>query len=56
MNEVAAAWEEGAKVLPPKVPKVEQLNGDALVPLPAQVVQEPEALAALVSVQLKAEP
>ena len=55
-NEVAAACEEGVKVLPPKFPKLEQLNGDALVPVPAQVVQEPGALAELVSVQLKDEP
>jgi len=55
-NEVAAACEEEVKVVPPKFPKLEQLNGDALVPVPAQVVQEPGALAVLVSVQLKDEP
>lgn len=52
-NEVAAACEEGVKVVPPKSAKLEQLNGDALVPVPAQVVQLPVALAALVSVQSK---
>lgn len=53
--DVAAALAVDVKAVPPNVPKAEQLNGDTLVPLPIQVVQDPGVLTEFVSVQLKFE-
>ena len=52
---MADAWLDAVNVALPNVPKLEQLKGDAGVPLPVHVVHDPVLLWVSVRVQLKSE-